>query len=220
MENRFEKVAGLILLSLVFSCCQKVELRGLVHSYESADERFNLSMNWNLEHPFREIKVPNDDYSIYVMGDSHVGGTKNLDLFLTKAKKMNPAATVMDGDLTDGHAESYEHFQQHLQAQDSLLTYQIAGNHDLYFEGWKKFYNCFGSSTYLFSVKTPDSSDLYICIDSGSGTLGRKQIDWLKDILGTERSNYRHCVIFTHINLFRIRHTLSANFSIEELHVL
>lgn len=90
----------------------------------------------------------------------------------------------------------------------------------MYFHGWKQFYSLFGSSTYLFIVKTPQSTDVFICLDSGSGTLGSNQLDWLKDILETERPNYRRCVLFTHVNLFRIRHTISANLPVEELYVL
>ena len=33
----------------------------------------------------------------------------------------------------------------------------MAGNHDLFYDGWKEFYSRFGSSTYLFTVKTPDA---------------------------------------------------------------
>lgn len=217
MENRFGKIAALILLCLSFSACDKFEARGFLVSYESADERFNSSMGWNNAHPFKEIHVPADDYSIYVMGDSHVGGTNNLDFFLDKAGKMNATAVVMVGDLTNGHTADYDKILQNLPGQDSLLTFGITGNHDLFFGGWESFYSLFGSSTYFFTVKTPQSSDLYICLESGGGTLGTNQLEWLKNTLQTERSKFRHCVLFTHINFFRERHTISTNPPVEEL---
>jgi predicted phosphodiesterase len=217
METRFVKIAGFILLSLVFSACDKFESRGFIVSYESADERFNSSMVWNAVHPYKEITVPVEDYSIYIMADSHVGSTKNLDLFLDKAGKMNATAVVMIGDLTNGHAADYDDFQQHLPSRDSLLTFQTTGNHDLFFGGWDHFYALFGSSTYLFTVNTPHSSDLYICLDSGGGTLGEDQLEWLKAILQADRSKYRHCILFTHNNLFRERHTFSTNPPVDEL---
>jgi 3',5'-cyclic AMP phosphodiesterase CpdA len=220
MEITINKVAVLLILSLIFSSCKKFELRGFVTSYESAEERFDMSMDWNTDHPFRELIVPADNYSIYVMGDSHLGDTINLNLFLKKAIKMKAVAAVMDGDLTNGHSEDYQSFQKLVNENDSLISFKILGNHDLYFDGWKQFYPRFGSSTYYFSVKTPASSDLFICLDSGNGTLGRKQLHWLKNILETERSKYRHCVLFTHINFWMIRHTISANLSVEELRVL
>jgi predicted phosphodiesterase len=69
-------------------------------------------------------------------------------------------------------------------------------------------------------VTTPSKTDLYICLDTGSGTRGSRQLAWLKDVLQNERPHYRHCVLFTHNNLFRIRHTTVTNPCVEELRVL
>jgi hypothetical protein len=96
----------------------------------------------------------------------------------------------------------------------------MVGNHDLYFDGWKSFYSLFGSSVYLFTVKTPESTDLFVCLDSGGGTFGKKQLEWLQDILKSERPNYRHCILFTHNNFFRTRHTTSTNPFVEEVRVI
>jgi hypothetical protein len=220
METGFKKLIYWLLLFFVISACEKFEIRGFFLSYESANQRFDQSMDWNYEHPFKEITVPLEDYTIYVMGDCHAGGTKNLDFFLNEAIRTNAVATVMTGDLTTGHAEDYNTFKQHLSSQELLPSFQMVGNHDLFFDGWKQFYSLFGSSSYLFTVKTPQASDLYICLDTGGGTLGSYQLDWLKDILETERSNYRYCILFTHNNLFRIRHTDSANPFVEEVQTL
>ncbi len=218
MEIKLKFIVFILLFALL--SCEKFEMRGFFLSYESADERFEQSMDWNYGHPFKEIIVSEDEYSIFSMADCHVGGTTNLDIFLNEAIRANAVAAVMVGDLTSGNAEDFKTFQQHLPEQASLVSFQIVGNHDLYFDGWKQFYSLFGSSVYLFTVKTQQSSDLYICLDSGSGTLGSDQLDWLKDILESERPNYRHCILFTHNNLFRFRHTSSTNPLVEELQVL
>jgi len=220
MESRVNKIIYLLIWSFVFQACDKFELRGFILSYESPDRRFEQSMKWNSENPYKEINVTSDDYTICVMADSHTGTTKNLDLFMEQAIQMNALAAVMAGDITNGHREDYVTFKGHLPDQNDLLTFQIAGNHDLYFDGWKQFYSLFGSSTYIFKVKTPVASDLFICTDTGSGTLGSDQLDWLKDVLENMRQNYRYCIIFTHNNLFRIRHTVSTNPFVEELRVL
>ena len=188
MGTGFKKITFWLFLFVVFSACEKYEIRGFFLSYESANQRFDQSMDWNYENPFKEITVPVEDYTIYVMADCHVGGTKNLDFFLDEAIRMNAVAAVMAGDLTTGHAEDYNTFKQHLPGQEILTSFQMVGNHDLYFDGWKQFYSLFGSSSYLFTVKTPQASDLYICLDTGGGTLGSNQLDWLKDILETDRS--------------------------------
>ncbi len=221
MEHRLKKTAFFVLLGILLgSCDNDLDMKGFVCAYDPVNTRFHQSMQWNNDHPYREITVPDDDYLLYVMGDSHVGGTKNLDAFFNDAINARAVAAVMVGDLTSGHAEDYQTFKQHLPPTDSLLTFPIAGNHDLYFDGWKQFFSLFGSSTYLFTVKTSNATDLFICLDSGSGTLGRSQLDWLKSILRSERSGYRHCVIFSHVNLFRNRRTSSTNPLVEELYVL
>lgn len=195
-------------------------MRGFVLSYEAVNERFDQSMDWNVEHPYQEIQVSEENYTIFAMGDSHVGNTENLDFFFNEAILTDATAVVMVGDMTTGHADDYQTFYQHLPTQDQIISFPIVGNHDLYFDGWKQFYSLFGSTVYLFTVQTPQASDLYICLDTGSGTLGSDQLDWLKQILEIERPLYRHCVIFTHNNLFRIRHTTSTNPFVEELHIL
>jgi len=214
------QIALLLALSLFFPACEKVDISGMFISNESINQRFEQSMDWNAVHPFREITVPFDDYFILSMSDSHVGETTNLDSFVNIGKTTNASALVMVGDLTTGHTQDYAEFQQHIPNQDSLPSFLMVGNHDLYFDGWNQFFSRFGSSTYLFTISTPVATDLYICLDTGGGTLGNKQLDWLKDILQTERPNYRRCIVFTHNNLFRFRHTFSTNPLIEELHVL
>ena len=214
------RIVLLLIFSITFSACEKADFMGMFISKESVNQRFDQSMEWNALHPFREIVVLSDDYSILSMSDSHVGGTVNLETFLNIAKTTNVSALIMVGDLTTGHAKDYAEFQQHVPDQDSLPSFLIVGNHDLYFDGWTEFHSRFGSSTYFFTISTPAATDLFICLDTGGGTLGTKQLDWLKEILQTVRPNYRRCIVFTHNNLFRFRHTFSTNPLVEELHVL
>lgn len=221
MENRI--TFNIIFLSSIFLCligCRKLDTGGMFVSPESANERFKQSEEWNSNHPFQKIIVPADDYVIFSMSDSHVGETINLDTFLLRAAKENAAAIVMAGDLTTGHKDDYAVFQQHLLNADTLNLFPVAGNHDLYFNGWEQFHSRFGTSTFLFTVKTPAASDLFICIESGSGTLGSEQINWLKNILENKRADYRHCVLFTHTNFFREDHAISTNPPVEEIQFL
>jgi predicted phosphodiesterase len=187
----------------------------------SANQRFYQSMEWNDMHQFQQIAVPTDDYSILSVADIHAGGTANLDNFIGKAKHMAPAAVVIAGDLTlMGAAEDFVEFEKHIPLKDSLNCLFVAGNHDLYLDGWPEFFNRFGSSTYYFSVITPVASDLFICIETGGFSLGNKQLDWLKRILENNRLAYRRCIIFTHVNFFRTRRTTSTNPFPEEVKAL
>jgi predicted phosphodiesterase len=219
MEYRLIKLVSVICIIGLCSC-KKVEIKGMFVSYETVNERFEQSMDWNETHPFREIIVPNDTYTIFVEGDSHVGETVNFIQFTQVAIESNACAMVMVGDLTTGNADDYTLFKSLLPHPDTLASFMMLGNHDLFFNGWESYRSLFGTSSYYFTVRTPQDVDLYICLDSGSSTLGSKQLDWLKTLLENERENYRRCVIFTHVNFFRDRHTSSTNPMIEELYVI
>ncbi len=126
----------------------------------------------------------------------------------------------MNGDITTGRADDYNTLSDIRPKKNDIESFLTVGNHDLYFNGWKEFYARFGASVYYFTVKTPLASDLFICLDTGSGTLGEKQMKWLTKLLASERKKYRHCVVFTHVNFFRTRHTGSTNPPVEELQLL
>ena len=219
MANLNRKILVILLMFSVISC-EKADFKGLFKAYSDVNERFEQSMEWNNTHPQAIINVPGNVYEINAMGDSHVGGTKNLDILIEESIRDNVAASVFVGDLTTGHKKDYDTFAAHLPRPDSLTYFAIAGNHDLYFDGWQYFYGIFGSSTYYFVVNTPDTADLFICLDSGGGTLGNKQLDWFKNVLQNEREKHRYCVVSTHVNLFRMRPTTSTNPFVEEVQVL
>ena len=216
MEHKLNKTALVFFaIALTAASCTVPE-----DMAETANQRFNQSMDWNNKHSYREIVVQSDDYSILSAGDSHIGGTTNMDRFFNIAKTASASAVVIAGDLTTGHEKDYTVFEQHLPLQDSLPYFLMAGNHDLFSDGWKEFYSRFGSSSYLFTVKTPDAADLFICLETGGGTLGDNQLNWLINVLQTLRPDYRHCIVFTHNNFIRSRHTDSTNPPVEELEVL
>ena len=129
-------------------------------------------------------------------------------------------AAVPNGDICNGHDYDYENLQAALPDTADLKYFMLAGNHELYFGGWEHFSKAFGSSTYYFTVKSGAETDLFICLDTGSGTLGSRQLEWFKEVLNDIRPAHRHCVVFTHNNLYRIRKTASTNPVQEELQVL
>jgi 3',5'-cyclic AMP phosphodiesterase CpdA len=218
MEHKLiTRVSLLLTITYTISACSKyVDFP----AGKSVNQRFEQSLAFNSSHTPREIHVMSDDYSVLSMGDSHVGSTKNLDSFIHRGNEIKCSALVMVGDLTTGLGHDYSIFEQHLPDQDSLPSFLIAGNHDLFSNGWEEFYYRFGSTSYFFTIKTPEATDLFICLDTGSGTLGDKQLNWLKNLLQTLRPGYRHCMVFTHNNLLRPRHIDTTNPLIEEMHVL
>ena len=220
MDNKIKFYLFIIIFNVSTIACDKVDIRNMFINYEPVDERFDHSMAWNENHPFKEISLATDNYTLFTMGDSHIGGTKNFDAFIDSSITSNAAAAVLVGDITNGNESDYDMLYQHLPNPAPLAIFPIVGNHDLYFNGWEKFWTLFGTSTFLFTVKTPVASDLYICLDTGGGTLGSKQLVWFKEVLANQRPNYRRCIILTHNNLFRFRRTSSTNPLAEELYVL
>jgi predicted phosphodiesterase len=177
-----------------------------------------VSDRYNQVKQFTELLVPTPDYNILIMGDSHAGGTGNLDKFIGIAESANTTAIVMAGDLTNGHDDEFEEFEKHLPL--SVPYFAIAGNHDMNFGGWDQFSSRFHTSTFCFTVKTPAASDLYICLETGAATLGEDQMNWFREVLKQKRSSYRFCVVITHNNFFLKRHTLSTYMNNEEMYVL
>ncbi|NLJ82811.1 MAG: hypothetical protein GX330_06775 [Bacteroidales bacterium] len=210
-------IIGLFLLG--FISCDKADIRGMFFSYNYVNERFDQSMEWNDIHGFKQITTTDSVYKIYVMGDSHMGTDKNYNTFIFDAIEDSALAVVMNGDITSGRAKDVAIFEKKIPPQSTIESFLLVGNHDLYFDGWDEFYKRLGSSTYYFTVQTPQAIDLFICLDSGSGTLGYKQMNWLKNIL-KDRTLYRNCIVFTHCNFFRSRHTSSTNPNIEEIRTL
>jgi hypothetical protein len=202
------------------NCSGDLDLSGFLHSHDRVNTRFEQSEAWNKTHPFKILHTDSENYQLLVAADNHIGGLKNFKIFLEEAKLPENLAFVLVGDFVTGKKEDYLAFKNELPDFDEVPYFLMAGNHELYFDGWKTFYEFFGSSTYYFSVQTPTVKDLYICLDSGSGTLGNKQIAWLKNVLETERENYKNCIVFSHVNFFRGRHTRSTNPLVAELEVL
>lgn len=218
MRNRLSIILIFNLLAILTSC-DKADIRGMFFSYNYVNERFEQSMEWNETHGFKQIITTDTVYTIYVMGDSHMGTDKNYNTFIFNAIEDSALAVVMNGDITSGRAKDIAIFEKKIPPQSTIESFLLVGNHDLYFDGWDEFYKRFGSSMYYFTVKSPQAIDLFICLDSGSGTLGYKQMNWLKNIL-KNRVLYRNCIVFTHCNFFRSRHTCSTNPNSEEIHTL
>ena len=213
---------GIILFIIVMlsACIGDADLTGFVRSTDRIEERYQFSSKWNETHPPEKIIVTQEEYDILVAADLHIGDTTSYMSFLSQGTQPEITAMVFVGDIVSGKEKDYETFNRLLPADDIKPSFVLVGNHELYFDGWKHFSRLFGSSVYYFTIATPTKEDLFICLDSGSGTLGKSQLKWLKDLLENSRSAYDQCVIFTHVNFFRNRHTLSTNPLTNELLVL
>ena len=219
-----------LTISAVAFClmsCEEYYFQGMIApAGESVNERFEQSMDYNGSHGYQTIQAVSDDYRVYVFTDCHLAGaTKNIDRFVSEYLQDSGAApfTICLGDLVNGD-ESFSEFISHTSAIGNAgrKLFLTAGNHDLYWGRWKEFYRSFGSSTYWFEVETPSAKDLFISLESGGGTLGTGQRDWLEETLETKGSGYRNIVVFTHTHFFMrdMSQGHTDNFALEETYDL
>lgn len=217
----------ILAVSLCLASCEKYYFAGMVApAGENVDERFRQSMAFNDLHGYQTIRTFSDLYAVHVFTDSHLAGeTGNLDRFVNDYFGNNGAApfAICLGDLVDGEKPFTEFITHTSPIEDAgRKLFITAGNHDLYWGRWKEFYNSFGSSTYWFEVVTPNAKDLYISVESGGGTLGVRQREWLEEILRTKSSGYRNVIVFTHTHFF-MKDTSqghTSNFALEETYDL
>ena len=224
-----EMTAAVVLVLMMTSCGKNIDYLGIFMTFnESPNERFEQSMQYNAEHGYDTVAGVPDDYRVYVMSDIHVDfSTKNLDRFVADylADTVAPPFSLCLGDLINatGH---YDYFLEHVQpvADAGRRIRYCVGNHDLYFDQWKEYFSKFGSSTYWFEVHTVGGfKDLYIALESGSGTLGVDQRQWLEDVLKTKKNQgFRHIVVFTHTHFFKkdTSQGHTSNFNLEETYDL
>lgn len=204
---------------LLFSCNNDLDEAGFLHSKYSVEERFEMSQNWLSQSPPKHLTTSDSTYSIFFFSDSHIGTSLEVRQMLNKADTI--ATAVMGaGDVCRGHMDSYDSLEAVINDYPSLPIFMTTGNHDLYFGNWPEFYNRFGASSYYFTITNPTGSDIFIMLDSGSGTLGASQLNWLTDLLETKRSLYRNCIIATHLNFFRDGMSIICGLPPEELYPL
>lgn len=228
---------------LLFGACDKDSMAPFASSFPPVDERFELSQVYNSEHGFATLQAKSKDYNIYVCTDTHLSVKysdiidaqsrgedplallSNLSTFirLYHEDKQCPAAICL-GDLVEAN-NSYEVFRYAIEntpvspsKKDTMFC--TIGNHDIFYNQYYAYqHHISPTATYYFEVKIPGGKkDLFICLDTATGTLGRKQIQWLKDLLEQvdKKQTYRHIIVYSHVNMFR-RDNTSADISTTSL---
>ena len=219
----------LIALSLTLASCNRLDVKGMFFSSGShTEDRVAAWLEWNDAHDAVVIDNAPDQYRVYVCSDIHLSdSTSRVERFLA-AEYADPIGlfSFINGDLSNEGGE------QPFRMLDSLLRLPTAtdtcfvtiGNHDIYFDCEKYFAQYFHTSTYTVTVKTVGGAkDLFVFLDSGNATHGRRQLEWLKQLL-QQRDQYRHVVVGTHTCLFRNSYNYSttpaANLPEEETYEL
>lgn len=219
----------LLIMAGISTCsCSHLDIAGLfVASSDGVQSRFEQSLEMGPELKAGGVNA-DESYLFYVATDPHVDQThRNLDVFNDTFRNDGDASFgVILGDCTDvrdnlpNYLESVKYVHERHGFDHKL--FHVLGNHDVYFNGWGDFKDMIGPSVYWFEVVFPGGKDLYVTLDTASGTLGAKQTRWFKEFIEKNRSSYRHCVVLTHTNLFYTDNsqTSSGNMPLEETYSL
>ncbi len=217
-----------IVLCLLGCGCSQLDIKGFVMpTGDGVQLRFeqSVAMNEGLKAATVEAE---ENYLFYAAADPHIYHTQRNVGFFNDAFRNDGDASfgVILGDCTDVR-DNLPNYLRALEFDPQRHTYDhkifhILGNHDVYFNGWVDFKRLIGPSVYWFEVAFPGGKDLFISLDTATGTLGRDQTEWFRNFLASNRSNYRHCFILTHMNLFYTdgSQRTSGNMPIEETFAL
>ena len=223
--NRFFYIWTFIAFAFLAEGCDNDSMAIFSSQVPSVDERYDKSMFFNDKNGFPTLTVKDDEYNIYVCTDTHLKETSNnfrKFIQLYHEDKDCPAAVHL-GDLVESDA-SYDLIIKALEEtpaspskKDTMFV--TLGNHDIFYSQWYNYTQYWPTSTYYFVVQSQGkkkAKDLYICLDSAQGKIGLKQMKWLRDILHNNAADFRHVIVFTHVNLFR-RENTSADISTTSL---
>jgi len=216
--------------------CNRLDIAGMVVNRSDTEERVADWIDYNNQNGMPVIENAPDEYHVYSCSDSHYserdsivpqGENDRLYQYIT-AERNDPKAifAIHAGDMVNESGEAgFRMTQEALnynaetQAEDDPC-FLVIGNHDVYYDCAQYFERYFHTSTYTVTVKTVGGyQDLYIFLDSGNGTHGKRQLEWLEDQL-EHREDYRHCFVISHNWLFRTSYnyttTPAANLPQEE----
>lgn len=219
------RVIATLLATSTLCGCDVYDIKGVfVPTSDQVEARFEQSMKMHNGEPLVRIESSTANYSFYACADSHIyDSADNLLLFANTLRSDSSAEFgVMLGDCIERkdmfptYAKTIAHNPETQSLQQPILT--VLGNHDIFFNEWESYKKYVGPAFYYFEVSHPDGCDLYIVLDTATGSLGRKQTLWVRDLLAQKRSSYRHCIVLTHTNFFNTDNSQSAsgNLPLEE----
>ena len=218
-----------IALTVMMTACSDdmtLDLLGMFSpNGEVVDVRYDQSMAYNATQGEIHLNMGSDDYMMYVCTDSHITrkSHKNLDYFIdTYNAETAPKIAVHLGDLIDA--------QKNFPCADSVLSlandhlFITPGNHDIYFKQWPIYRSYFNTSIYWFDTNNGSKKlDLFICLDTADGTLGTKQMKWLRELLEQKsKEGYRRIIVYTHTHFWKLDDSQghTSNFALEETYEL
>lgn len=201
-----------LALGLIFvASCNRLDVVGMVINRSSTEERVADWLDYNAQNGMPVINGVPDDYTFYSCSDIHINDDNSRFTKYITIERNDPEAifSIIAGDLANESGEGPFILADSAMMFDSLThaendpCFPIIGNHDVYFDCADYYKQHFHTSTYTVTVNTVGGhKDLFIFLDSGNGTHGRRQLDWLEEQL-SHRADYRYCFVISHNWLFR-----------------
>ena len=196
---------------MLFSSCNRLDIAGMVVNRSDTEQRVADWLDYNNLNGMPVINDVPDDYCFYSCSDIHHNDDNSRFAKYITIERNDPEAifSIIAGDLANESgerpyilADSAMMFNPMIHADDDPC-FPIIGNHDVYYDCADFYKQHFNTSTYTVTVNTVSGyKDLFIFLDSGNGTHGRRQLDWLEEQL-SHRTDYRYCFVISHNWLFR-----------------
>jgi hypothetical protein len=187
LDQRQTRNIPLTLLALfMLSCVSRTTPESRMRQSLSQATTSNFSIAGGNSAPF----------SFAMVGDLHIGSgdTARLTRILNAAAAEGDQFILFLGDIVDsGEDSDVLAFQNAVAAAGfSGKAFSVAGNHDIFFNGWETYLNRTGSSTYSFTA----GNSKFIALDTADGTVGAPQTAWLREQLSGALPT--HTFIFSH----------------------
>jgi hypothetical protein len=167
------KLFSLALVALVLSCVSRTTPEG----------RVGDSLAMVTPPTFALVSADPTRFHFSIVGDLHLaaGDAHRLNAIYASAAADGDEFIIFLGDVVDqGTRDQFEEFvATTASAGWTGKVFCVAGNHDIYNDGWDYYKELMGSSTYFFTA----GNSKFIALDTGDATLGAPQVTWLREQL-------------------------------------
>jgi 3',5'-cyclic AMP phosphodiesterase CpdA len=198
------KKIAFLALSLVFLSCE-YGLNEFLSRNDDVNDR-SKSLRDDISAPASVPSTPSA-FNCLILTDVHFGAPEYAPIdeliawINSRQPPDKPKFCIVLGDLTESGREAqykeYAAFTARLQNETGLVTYAIAGNHDLYNSGWRYWKQYAAPHTSYYRFQTAAFS--WYFLDSANGTLGPNQ---LYDFIDRAKSDSRPKLIFSHYPVY------------------
>ena len=134
-----------------------------------------------------------DSFAFIVFGDNRDGDKIFMDLIQKVNGEKDIAFAVNTGDLVSlGRQSEYAKYKKMI-SKLKIPVYNVLGNHDGVYGGWRTFQKLFGALYYSFDYQ---NSHFIILNNAFRESFNPSQFDWLKKDLAATKA--RHKFVFMH----------------------